>query len=137
MLIKHDNYPEIFRRSHYQSFFRVLSGQIAQVFRMKGLLNHSIKVVSENTADRTTGADERRSVTDTLSNHDSKEIRSKAKGTKLWKYRPFTRVVKSWLGLKTLRNYIQLNEQEARGVINYKKERLRGISSGEWHILWN
>lgn len=55
---------------------------------------------------------------------------------KLWKCRPFTRIVLGSRAVQTLRNYIQLNEKEVTGVIPYRKERLRGLSAGEWEILW-
>ena len=83
------------RRSQFHAFFRVSAGQIAQVFQKQNLLS--------------VGA----SVTDTPS------------GARLWKYRPFTRVVKSFTALKIVRNYIQLNEQEALGKIRYSKERMK------------
>ena len=89
------------RRSQFHAFFRVSAGQIAQVFQKQNLLS--------------VGA----SVTDTPS----------AAPARLWKYRPFTRVVKSFTALKIVRNYIQLNEQEALGKIRYAKDRLKGLSS--------
>ena len=55
---------------------------------------------------------------------------------KLWKYRPFSRVVKGWKSYKTIRNYIQLNEKEARGEIEYQKNRLCSLSTSDWQILW-
>jgi len=56
---------------------------------------------------------------------------------KLWRHRPFTRVVKGWRAYQTVRDYIQLNEKEALGDIPYRSERLRGLSSSDWEILWN
>lgn len=55
---------------------------------------------------------------------------------KFWKHRPFSRVVKGWKSYKTVRSYIQLNEKEALGLIKYQKERLRGLSSSDWELLW-
>jgi len=55
---------------------------------------------------------------------------------RLWRHRPFTRVVKGWKAYKTVRDYIQLNEKEALGEIAYRSERLRGLSSADWEILW-
>ena len=95
------------RRTHYQSFFRVVAGQIAQSFQKHGLL---------------------KSVTDTPN--------KPATHRKLWMYRPFTRVVRSFRALKILRDYIQLNEQEALGLINYNVRRLAGLNSSEWQMLW-
>jgi len=99
------------KRSHFHFFFRVVAGQIAQRFQNQRLLLDSAK----------------KPVTDTHSGN----------GTGLWKYRPFSRVVIGWRAFNIVRNYIQLNEQEARGKIKYQKNRLRGLSSGEWQILWS
>jgi putative transposase len=57
-------------------------------------------------------------------------------GTKLWLYRPFSRVVRGWKAFKTVRDYIQLNEKEVNGKIKYSSKRLAGLSSGDWKILW-
>jgi len=57
-------------RSHFHHFFRVTSGQIAQRFAREGLLKAM-------------------SVTDT-----------RVAKRKLWKYRPFTRVVRGWKAYK-------------------------------------
>ncbi len=54
----------------------------------------------------------------------------------VWKVRPFTRVVRGWQAYKTALDYVRLNLKEAEGKIPYKKERLRGLSSAEWEILW-
>lgn len=58
------------------------------------------------------------------------------RGTKLWKHRPFTKVVRGRRYYRNVRNYIRLNLKESLGVIPYRKERLRGLSLGEWEILW-
>jgi REP element-mobilizing transposase RayT len=55
---------------------------------------------------------------------------------KLWKWRPFTRIVMGFVGLQIIRNYIQLNEKEATGKIRYQKQRLRGLSAEDWKKLW-
>ena len=55
---------------------------------------------------------------------------------RLWRYRPFTRVVRGWRAFQIVRDYIQLNEREARSEIPYRKERLRGMSSVDWELLW-
>ena len=101
------------RRSHFHYFFRVVAGQVAQVMAKEGLL----KMLP---------------VTDTP-NH---KRQSKPRPRKLWKHRPFTRVVRGWRAYKTIRNYIQLNEQEARGKIPYQKQRLKDLKPEEWKILW-
>jgi putative transposase len=117
------------RRSHFHYFFRVTAGQIAQQFQNKDLLELSLL----------------RKVTDTpqLSNDGKKgkiiqKQVSKGQGSlKLWKYRPFSRVVKGWKAYKIVRNYIQLNEKEALGRIGYRKERQKGLSLFEWSLLWS
>ena len=55
---------------------------------------------------------------------------------KLWKYRPFSRVVKGWKSYNVVRNYIQLNEKEVLGIIRYQKKRLSGLSTSDWQLLW-
>ncbi len=85
------------RRSHLQSFFRVLAGQFAQT------------------------------LTDTFSRkHD---------GVKIWKYRPFSRVIKGYRPYRIVRDYIQLNELEVLGR-PYSKSRLRGLSQEQLRELW-
>jgi putative transposase len=61
---------------------------------------------------------------------------ARQKRTKFWKYRPFSRVVKSWTAEKTVRNYIQLNEKEAHGKIPYSKDRLKGLTPEQIQELW-
>ena len=94
------------KRSLFHHFFRVVAGQIAQ-----GL---------------------RRRVTDTPDD----AIAERQAKMKFWKYRPFSRVVKSWTAEKVVRNYIQLNEKEARGEIPYSKDRLRGLTPEQIRELW-
>ncbi len=104
------------RRKHYHHFFRVVPGQIAQRFEKAGLLNGA-----QGNEKLTAKVNLNQRVTDT---------------PKLWKYRPFSRVVKGWKSYKIIRNYIQLNEKEALGVIKYQKGRLSGLSTSDWQILW-
>lgn len=54
----------------------------------------------------------------------------------IWKYRPFTRIVFGQKAFEIAKNYVRLNEKEAQGKIPYRKERLRGLKSEEWKILW-
>jgi putative transposase len=108
------------RRSNYQSFFRVFSGQIAQRFELEGLLTP----VTDTPLSPTSGTSYR-----------TKKIRIRMPG--LWLLRPFTRVVRSYRAYVTVRNYIQLNEQEALGRIRYQPRRLRGLSTADWEILWS
>jgi REP element-mobilizing transposase RayT len=148
------------RRSNYQSFFRVVAGQIAQQFEKEGLLTLSVtgtpqdvvrtqasgsqkhrrskKLAGENSQHQegpgpAPARKQRKNqgVTDTPNNLARKTL------MKLWKYRPFTRVVKSWKAYQIVRDYIQLNEKEAIGEISYQSRRLKGLSSSEWEILWS
>lgn len=57
------------------------------------------------------------------------------KKEKLWRYRPFTRVVRGWRAYLIVRDYVQLNKKEAEGQIPYRKTRLKGLSSAEWRLL--
>ena len=56
---------------------------------------------------------------------------------KLWKFRPFTRVIRGFKAYTIVRNYIQLNEKEALQIIPYRKSRLPGLSSADWKLLWS
>jgi hypothetical protein len=55
----------------------------------------------------------------------------------LWKYRPFTRVVRGYKAYNIVRDYIQLNEKEATGEIRYSKQRLRGLREEDLSRLWS
>ena len=100
------------RRKHFHHFFRVVAGQIAQRFENAGLLA---------CAKFTAKVNQNQKVTDNQN---------------LWKYRPFSRVVRGWKSYKIIRNYIQLNEKEVKGAIKYQKKRLKGLSTSDWQILW-
>src|SRR5690606_20354879 len=54
----------------------------------------------------------------------------------IWKFRPFTRVIVGWKAYQIARDYVRLNEKEASGQILYQRQRLRGLSAGEWELLW-
>ena len=98
------------RRSQGQYFLRVVAGQIAQQFENNGF-----------------------KVTDT-----PKSLESGAKSAEgLWKLRPFSRVVLGRRAFVTALAYVRLNRKEAEGKIAYRPTRLRGMSSGEWKILWS
>ena len=100
------------RRSHFHHFFRVVAGQIAQRFEKEGLY----------------------SITNKIMTHTPQNLG----GTKsLWKFRPFSRVIKGWRAYRVVRNYIQLNEKEVRREIRYQMQRFRGLSSSDWAILWD
>lgn len=108
------------RRKHYHHFFRVVAGQIAQRFEKAGLLSGAQAAAKLTTKP-----------------NPKANIKQKVTGTpKIWKYRPFSRVVRGWKSYKIIRNYIQLNEKEALGVIRYQKKRLRGLSTSDWQLLW-
>ena len=153
--INHDHIHLLVRfpkRSHGQAFLRTVAGQIAQQFQKKGFLIPGY--VAESYQSKTSIA-----VTDTPSNP---KLRTQAnqqaaatsyerrrntttkksinnpnnRSNKVWKYRPFTRVIQGWKPYQIVRNYIQLNIKEAAGEIHYKKDRLKGLSSSEWEILW-
>ncbi len=108
------------RRTQYQKFFKVVAGQIAQQFQKQGLLNFAKNLECEKTVTATPRPNQK----------------SQQKVKKLWKYRPFTRVIRGWKSYQTTRSYIKLNEQEALGNIPYRKQRLRGLSAEEWELLW-
>ncbi len=110
------------RRAQFHHFFRVTAGQISQVLSREGLLKQPSKSFFRD-----------RAMTDTPLSTDVDKDCSQAK---LWLYRPFSRVVRSWKALRTAKDYIQLNEKEALGLIKYQSQRLRGLSSRDWGVLW-
>jgi hypothetical protein len=112
----------------------VVAGQIAQKFEKEGLLTLPSKVT--DTRRWSTNPSKIAGVTDTPARVIGGEGNGRKSVKKLWKYRPFTRVVFGRKGYMTMQNYIQLNEKEARGEIPYRKERLRGLSMTEWELLW-
>ncbi len=149
------------RRSLYQHFFRVLAGQIAQRFEKEGLLSvcktqspagvsvtqaESLAVTDTPTGSsaeakipRVTGTPRRGALVESEGLEAERSLGVSAgtvKLQKLWKYRPFTRVVRAYKDQLQVRNYIQLNEKEALGEIPYRKRRLRGLSAEEWDVLW-
>jgi REP element-mobilizing transposase RayT len=120
------------RRSNFHYFFRVVAGQIAQQFENLELLNSpaptwskSLPTVMPKTLLKMKKEEDQSSVTDT----PRAELR-------LWKYRPFSRVVRGYKAYLIVRDYIQLNEKEATKVIRYSKSRLKGLSLGDWELLW-
>ena len=106
------------RRSNYQAFFRVLAGQIAQnTVTVAHFMHH-----------RRGNEQPRR-----------KQWQPRKKRwarVRLWKHRPFSRVVRGWRNYLTVRNYIKLNEQEALGTVPYQKKRLKGLSPEQIQSLW-
>ncbi len=56
-------------------------------------------------------------------------------GEKIWKHRPFTRVVRGFKSYIIVRDYIQLNELEVLGR-PYSKTRLRGLTEEQLRELW-
>ena len=137
------------RRSNYQAFFRVFSGQIAQRFQQEGLLSVALTqgVNSKSALQAVTDTPQgihpteeaemrmemrRRSDGDEVKNEEANSPRL----LKLWKYRPYSRVVRGWRAYQIVRDYIQLNEKEGLWEIPYRKLRLRGLSTSEWALLW-
>lgn len=110
------------RRGKYLDFFRVVAGQVAQRFEKEGLLGLSPTSVAVV-------------VTDTPRSSKEAHTGKKELVVRLWKYRPFSRVVVGYKAYQRVRDYVLLNELEALGKIPYRKERLRGISSVEWALL--
>jgi REP element-mobilizing transposase RayT len=149
------------RRAKFHAFFRVTAGQIAQRFQHEGLLKPN---VTDTPPDLRTGTSlgKHTDLRDGAKTHQRsgrneggdfskgarvqrREGHSKSadlrksrqpKGTALWKYRPFSRVVRGWRPYKIVRDYIRLNELEAQGRIPYRAHRLKGMSSSDWEILW-
>lgn len=56
--------------------------------------------------------------------------------SKLWKQRPFTRVIKGYRAYRRCKDYIQLNEREAQKQILYQKHRTQGMTQEELRELW-
>lgn len=55
---------------------------------------------------------------------------------RLWKYRPFSRVVKGYKAYVRVQNYVQLNELEVIRKRVYRKTRLAGLTEQEIAELW-
>ncbi len=106
------------RRSFFHYFFRVVAGQIAQRFEQEGLLKFEQNSVVIDTP-------------------KSRSYKAKTPPKSLWKYRPFSRVVRGYRALKIVWDYIQLNEFEVLGKIPYVSQRLRGLTEYQWKILWS
>jgi putative transposase len=120
------------RRSRYHFFFRVVAGQIAQRFEREGLLIGGLKGAEKQMTDtppKTQGSQKN-------TGGRSQQAPIHGSGTGLWKYRPFTRVVRGWRAYRIVRDYIQLNEKEVSRNIPYQKARLRGLSNQDWQRLW-
>jgi REP element-mobilizing transposase RayT len=132
------------KRSQGQYFLRVVAGQIAQQFEKNGFLKASVKVTdtSSGQGDTPSGGQIHgitRAVTDTPNGRNADQDNASEANTakpKLWKYRPFSRVVKAWKDYLGLKSYVRLNEKEATKEIPYRKERLKGLSAQDWEILW-
>jgi putative transposase len=116
------------RRSLFHHFFRVTAGQIAQNFENQGLLLPNKILKPKITRSAVTGAQK--------SNRTDENL-LRSRGTQLWLYRPFSRVVLGWRAYKIVRDYIQLNEKEIRGEIPYRSSRLKGLTAAEWARLWS
>lgn len=55
---------------------------------------------------------------------------------KLWGERPWSRVIKGYKSYLIARNYVRLNEKEARGEIPYSRRRLKGLTFEQIKSLW-
>ncbi len=64
-------------------------------------------------------------------------FRKRRKGPRIWKFRPFTRVVRGARDRRKVRDYIKLNEAEATGRIPYQKNRLRDLTQLQIERLWD
>lgn len=122
------------RRSSFHHFFRVVAGQIAQIFEKEGLLLGVTDTPKNSQIYRRIAGNIDRKAAGTDSKKE--KVRIKAKGTKLWLYRPFSRVIRSYKAYLIARDYIQLNEKEALGQIKYNSKRLKGLIREEWEKLW-
>lgn len=120
------------RRSLFQNFFRVVAGQIAQQFEKEGLLRFVESIGHQVRRNgKVVFSLARKKVTDTPKRRGEKlgEVNvSRKKKLSLWKYRPFSHLVKDYKAYTIVRNYIQLNKKEVQGTIPYRKERLRGMT---------
>jgi REP element-mobilizing transposase RayT len=125
--IQHDHIHFVIRaprRAKFWDFFRVFAGQVAQQFEKEGLLSVANRDIKGRRSESATGTPGR-------VHKASKSL------LRLWKYRPFTRVVVGWKAYQIVRDYVQLNEKEVTGQIRYQKDRLRGLSLGDWDLLWS
>ncbi len=149
------------KRARYQDFLRVVPGQIAQRLQLADLMldreperprrrRSPVPVRGRNGEGSRRVTDTPRKVrygsgvTDTPRRtrpvtHTPPwrgEGPRRKPGTGLWKHRPYSRVVLGRRARATAAAYVRLNEQEALGKIPYRKERLRGLSAGEWELVW-
>ena len=130
------------RRSQYQNFFRVVAGQIAQRFLKEGLCLgcdpsfQPIQVPQQSvTGTNPTQAKTPKQAGAKLYTQTDTQTNTPAK-PRFWLYRPFTRVVRGFKAYRIVKDYIQLNEKEVTGTLKYSVNRLKGLSSGEWKLLW-
>ena len=114
---------------HYAKKFRVKIEQIAVERDHIHILAHANARAQFQAYFRVVAGQFAQNVTDTF--------RKRHKGLRLWKFRPFTRVVRGEKDRRNVRNYIRLNEAEATGQIPYQKERLRKLSPDQIKRLWD
>lgn len=105
-----------FHKASIHNFCRVIAGQIAQRLQKEGLAKVSLPGIKDEALPK---------------------WKRQHNFTRLWRHRPFTRMVTGHKPLLILKNYLQLNELEARGKIPYQKNRLRGFSEEELRALWD
>ena len=105
-----------YQTSSLHNFCRVVAGQIAQRLQKEGLATVSLPGIKDETLPR---------------------WKRQHLFTRLWKYRPYTRMVIGFKPLLILKDYLKLNEIEALGKIPYQKSRLLGGSLESLRELWH
>jgi REP element-mobilizing transposase RayT len=137
------------RRSNFHYFFRVVAGQIAQQLENLEMLNPPIKSSLRKThqnshspllsliAQKSLPTAIQKNLIKMKKEEDQSSVTDTPRTTlRLWKYRPFSRVVRGYKAYLIVKDYIQLNEKEVTGVTRYSKSRLKGLSLGDWELLW-
>jgi len=114
---------------HYARKFRVKIEMIAVERDHIHILAHATARSQFQAYFRVLAGQFAQNVTDTF--------RKRHKGPRIWKFRPFTRIVRGEKDRQTVRNYIRLNEAEATGQIPYQKNRLRDLTQLQIKRLWD
>jgi hypothetical protein len=112
---------------------RVFAGQMAQRFAKEGLI---VVTAAPRVTDTPAGRKSAH-VTGTARRGKRGSVTDTPKRQKLWKHRPFTRVVRGKKAHEIVQDYVRLNEMEALGQIPYRKDRLKALSVEEWRKLWS
>lgn len=130
------------RRSLFHYFFRVVAGQIAQIFEKEGMLvgvtdTQKDRQIRKQPRLKNAMRTEIASVSEVTKDNSSSATKKENCGTKLWLYRPFSRVIRGYKAYLIVRDYIQLNEKEVLRHIKYNSERLRGLLRKDLERLWS